>query len=55
MGGVSVRLFEIGREVIEACQRGDREAFRALYETYKDRCIPWRFRPSAATPPPPAT
>jgi RNA polymerase sigma-70 factor, ECF subfamily len=24
-------------EVISACQRGDREAFRALFETYQDR------------------
>ena len=26
-----------GREVIEACQRGDRDAFRALFEAHKDR------------------
>lgn len=25
------------REVIDACRRGDRDAFRALFETYKDR------------------
>ena len=25
------------REVITACQRGDRDAFRALFETYKDK------------------
>ena len=25
------------RDVIEACQRGDADAFRALFETYKDR------------------
>jgi RNA polymerase sigma-70 factor (ECF subfamily) len=25
------------REVIEACQRGEREGFRVLFETYKDR------------------
>src|SRR5467141_1253188 len=25
------------REVIEACQRGDHDAFRLLFETYKDR------------------
>jgi RNA polymerase sigma-70 factor (ECF subfamily) len=25
------------REVIDACQRGDPEAFRALFETYKDK------------------
>jgi RNA polymerase sigma-70 factor, ECF subfamily len=24
-------------EIIEACRRGDREAFRALYEAYKDK------------------
>jgi len=28
---------EIGPEVLDACRRGDREAFRALYEAYKDR------------------
>ena len=28
---------ETGRELIEACQRGEREAFRALFEAYKDR------------------
>lgn len=28
---------EIGVEVIDACRRGDRDAFRALYEAYKDR------------------
>ncbi len=28
---------EIGAEILEACRRGDRDAFRALYETYKDR------------------
>ncbi len=26
-----------GQEVIEACRRGDYDAFRALFETYKDR------------------
>ena len=25
------------REVVESCQRGDEEAFRVLFETYKDR------------------
>ena len=25
------------REVVEACQRGDRDGFRALFEAYKDR------------------
>jgi RNA polymerase sigma-70 factor (ECF subfamily) len=28
---------EISPEILEACRRGDREAFRALYEAYKDR------------------
>jgi RNA polymerase sigma-70 factor (ECF subfamily) len=28
---------EIGAEVIESCRSGDRDAFRALYELYKDR------------------
>src|SRR5262245_1160431 len=28
---------EISPEVLDACRRGDREAFRALYEAYKDR------------------
>jgi RNA polymerase sigma-70 factor (ECF subfamily) len=28
---------EISAEILEACRRGDREAFRVLYETYKDR------------------
>ncbi|HEY1911855.1 MAG TPA: sigma-70 family RNA polymerase sigma factor [Vicinamibacterales bacterium] len=28
---------EISGEIIESCRRGDREAFRALYDTYKDR------------------
>jgi RNA polymerase sigma-70 factor (ECF subfamily) len=33
------------RELVEACQRGDRDAFRALFEAYKDRVysIAWRF------------
>lgn len=26
-----------GAELVESCQRGDREAFRALFERYKDR------------------
>src|SRR5580698_6379881 len=25
------------RELVEACQRGEREAFRALFEIYRDR------------------
>src|ERR1700735_755641 len=28
---------QVIEEVIEACQRGDAEAFRALFERYKDR------------------
>ena len=28
---------ETSPEILEACRRGDREAFRALYEAYKDR------------------
>ncbi|HKT80017.1 MAG TPA: sigma-70 family RNA polymerase sigma factor [Vicinamibacterales bacterium] len=28
---------EIGAEILESCRRGDRDAFRALYEAYKDR------------------
>src|SRR5678816_3126611 len=28
---------EISAEVVEACRRGDRDAFRSLYEAYKDR------------------
>ena len=28
---------EIGAEVVESCRLGDRDAFRALYEIYKDR------------------
>lgn len=28
---------ELSREIIESCRAGDRDAFRALYETYKDR------------------
>jgi RNA polymerase sigma-70 factor, ECF subfamily len=28
---------EISPEILDACRRGDREAFRALYEAYKDR------------------
>jgi RNA polymerase sigma-70 factor (ECF subfamily) len=28
---------EISAEIIECCQRGDRDAFRALYEVYKDK------------------
>jgi RNA polymerase sigma-70 factor (ECF subfamily) len=28
---------DVSPEILEACRRGDREAFRALYEAYKDR------------------
>lgn len=28
---------EISAEILEACRRGDRDAFRVLYETYKDK------------------
>jgi RNA polymerase sigma-70 factor (ECF subfamily) len=28
---------EISAEVIQACRQGDRDAFRVLYETYKDK------------------
>src|SRR5262245_47729040 len=28
---------EVSAEILEACRRGDREAFRLLYEAYKDR------------------
>lgn len=31
----SERMIDEG--VIESCQRGDREAFRLLFETYKDK------------------
>jgi RNA polymerase sigma-70 factor (ECF subfamily) len=28
---------ELSPEILDACRRGDRDAFRALYEAYKDR------------------
>jgi DNA-directed RNA polymerase specialized sigma24 family protein len=28
---------KLGKEIIEACRAGDRDAFRALYDLYKDR------------------
>lgn len=34
---VSIAEPEIGPETIEACRRGDRAAFRALYDAYKDK------------------
>jgi len=40
---VSEREREIGPDVLEACCRGDREAFRALYEAYKDRVYSLAF------------
>ena len=37
MGQVGVTGGEISPEILEACRRGDRDAFQALYEAYKDR------------------
>ena len=37
MGQVSGKGGEVGPEILEACRRGDRDAFRALYEAHKDR------------------
>ena len=34
---VHLSEIEAAPEVLEACRRGDREAFRALYDVYKDR------------------
>jgi RNA polymerase sigma-70 factor, ECF subfamily len=34
---VSLGQCEITPEIIERCRRGEREAFRALYDTYKDK------------------
>jgi RNA polymerase sigma-70 factor, ECF subfamily len=34
---VNLSARELSREIIESCRSGDREAFCALYETYKDR------------------
>jgi RNA polymerase sigma-70 factor (ECF subfamily) len=34
---VSAGQVEVGPETIDACRRGDREAFRALYDAYKDK------------------
>jgi RNA polymerase sigma-70 factor (ECF subfamily) len=33
----SLRGGDVSPEVLEACRRGDRDAFRALYEAYNDR------------------
>ena len=40
-----------GRELVEACQRGEREAFRALFESYKNKVysIAFRFSGDEAT------
>ena len=39
------------RELVEACQRGERDAFRALFESYKDKVysIAFRFAGNEAT------
>ena len=37
MSQVGGKGVEVSPEILEACRRGDREAFRALYEAYKDR------------------
>ena len=39
------------REVIEGCQRGEDEAFRVLFETYKDKVysIALRYSGNSAT------
>ena len=34
---VSLSTRELSKDVIESCRSGDREAFRALYDLYKDR------------------
>ena len=34
---VSLSDREVSADIIESCRRGDREAFRALYQAYKDR------------------
>jgi RNA polymerase sigma-70 factor (ECF subfamily) len=42
-GQVDVTGGEISSEILEACRRGDREAFRTLYEAYKDRVYSMAF------------
>jgi RNA polymerase sigma-70 factor (ECF subfamily) len=37
MGQVGMGGGDVSPEILEACRRGDREAFRALYEAHKDR------------------
>jgi RNA polymerase sigma-70 factor (ECF subfamily) len=34
---VSLSQREVSPETVDACRKGDREAFRALYEAYKDK------------------
>jgi RNA polymerase sigma-70 factor, ECF subfamily len=34
---VSPRQGEVGAEIIDRCRRGDRDAFRALYDAHKDK------------------
>ena len=34
---VSPRQDEVGAEIIDRCRRGDRDAFRALYDAHKDK------------------
>jgi RNA polymerase sigma-70 factor (ECF subfamily) len=34
---VSLSQREVSSETVDACRKGDREAFRALYEAYKDK------------------
>lgn len=41
---------EISPEILEACRQGDREAFRALYEAYKDRVYSIAFHFFQADP-----
>ena len=37
MGQVGMGGGDVSPDILEACRRGDREAFRALYEAHKDR------------------
>ena len=37
LGGASLGGPRLGGEILEACRAGDRDAFRALYDLYKDR------------------
>ena len=37
MSQVGIGGGDVSPEILEACRRGDREAFRALYEAHKDR------------------